>query len=97
VGAPPPPAQQIAAVQNNNVVAESAVTQGKVIAGFTLATLTPGYNLFVHLCHIIAPAMGAVAPNVSPVLAASMLAYFLATGFLSGLFLPSYFMSGRFS
>jgi hypothetical protein len=88
---------QIASVQNNNLVAESAATLGKVIAGFTLAKITPVYNFFVHLCHTIAPALGAVDCSVAPVLAGSMLAYFLATGFLSGLFLPSYFMSGKFS
>jgi hypothetical protein len=99
--APPTPGTvspaQIASVQNNNLVAESAATLGKVIAGFTLAKITPVYNFFVHLCHTIAPALGPVDCSVAPVLAGSMLAYFLATGFLSGLFLPSYFMSGKFS
>jgi hypothetical protein len=40
--------------------------------------------------------LGAQDAAVAQVLAAVIIAYFLATGFLSGLLLPSYFMSDKF-
>jgi hypothetical protein len=48
---------------------------------------------FWNLCHTLGPVLGGVDQSTNYVLASLILAYFLATGFLSGLLLPSYFMS----
>jgi hypothetical protein len=102
VGASDTPSKASAeqAAQNTNhgktLLADSAATLGKVITGFTLAKLDSTNKYFEGLCRGIGPALGAADSSNSHVLAGVIIAYFLATGFLSGLFLPSYFMSDRF-
>lgn len=93
--APPPipPTVAPSTPRAQNLVAESAATLGKVITGFTLAKLTDAIHYFEGLIRFIGPALGCPDVATSPVVAGVLMAYFLATGFLSGLFLPSYFMS----
>ena len=98
--APPPvaTAEAPAAVQSRhekNLVAESAVTLGKVIAGFSLAKIGPALKFFDYACSSIGPALGAHQQNTSNIVAGLIISYFGATGFLSGLFLPSYFMKDQ--
>lgn len=79
--------------REKSLVAESAATLGKVIAGFTLAKFGQITIHYSSLCQTIGPALGIGMPgNTSNVVAGIIMAYFLATGFLSGLLLPSYFM-----
>jgi hypothetical protein len=78
--------------RDKNLVAESAATLGKVIAGFTLAKFDQIITRYWSLCQLIGPALG-IAGNSGNVVAGIIMSYFLATGFLSGLLLPSYFMS----
>jgi hypothetical protein len=82
-------------IQNKekNLVAESAATLGKVLTGFTLAKLGTVSGHFWNLCHTLGPALGGQDSATSHVLASVILTYFLLTGFLSGILLPSYFMS----
>jgi hypothetical protein len=89
-GAMPPGVVTSAHAQN--LVAESAATLGKVIAGFTLARVQGIGDYFSKLAVQIAPALGASDPATAPVLAGVIMVYFLATGFLCGVFLPPYFM-----
>ena len=98
-GSPPKAsAQQVAQTTNHGktLLADSAATLGKVITGFTLAKLDSANKYFEGLCRAVGPALGAADSSNSHVLAGVIIAYFLATGFLSGLFLPSYFMSDQF-
>ncbi len=98
-GSPPTPsAQQVAQPINHGktLLADSAATLGKVITGFTLAKLDSANQYFEGLCRGVGPALGAADSANSHVLAGVIVAYFLATGFLSGLFLPSYFMRDQF-
>jgi hypothetical protein len=89
------PAQQ--AMPQKNLIAESASTLGKVLAGFTLAKAEPLIRHFHYLCNIVGPALGLQnSPDAGFVLAGAIILYFFATGFFSGLLLPSYFMSGKF-
>jgi hypothetical protein len=81
---------------SKNLVADSAATLGKVITGFTLAKLGRVATAFSTLCTTLGPALGGLDSAQSHVLAGVIVAYFLATGFLSGLFLPTYFMSDHF-
>jgi hypothetical protein len=81
-----------APIHAQNLVAESAATLGKVITGFTLAKVEGMSTYFWRLTNLIGPALGSADPATSPVLAGVIIAYFLATGFLCGLFLPPYFM-----
>ena len=76
----------------DNLVVESAATLGKVLTGFTLAQVGPIYRHFLEIARAISHHLsdGVVPPNA--VLAGAILIYFFATGFLSGLFLPNYFM-----
>jgi hypothetical protein len=76
-----------------NLIAESASTLGKVIAGFTLAKSGVLIDHFHHVCNAVAPALG--RPQGDVVLAGAIILYFFATGFFSGLLLPPYFMSGK--
>jgi hypothetical protein len=76
-----------------NLVAESAATLGKVITGFTLAKVQGIDDYFAKLTNQVGPALGASNATTAPVLAGVIIVYFLATGFLCGLFLPPYFMS----
>jgi hypothetical protein len=101
VAAVPPAASTAPTTQvtaKTKLVAESAATLGKVITGFTLADARPIYNEFRHISHAVSPALSCGSADCNPdtnhILAAVMILYFLATGFLSGLFLPSYFMKG---
>jgi hypothetical protein len=80
--------------RDKNLVAESAATMGKLIAGFTLAKLGGVFTHFSNLCVALAPALTDGHSDYGYVLAGVIVAYFLATGFLSGLLLPSYFMRG---
>ena len=84
------------ATPGKNLVADSAATLGKVITGFTLAKLNTVSKSFSTLCNTLGPALGGLDSAQSHVLAGVILAYFLATGFLCGLFLPTYFMSDHF-
>jgi hypothetical protein len=80
-----------------NLIAESASTLGKVIAGFTLAKADPLVHHFHQICNVVGPALGQQhSPDAGVVLAGAIMLYFFATGFFSGLLLPSYFMSGKF-
>jgi hypothetical protein len=89
-------ANQQAPNRDKTLLADSAATLGKVITGFTLAKLSTVSTHFANLCNTIGPVLGAQDAVATQVLAGVILAYFLATGFLSGLLLPSYFMSDRF-
>jgi uncharacterized integral membrane protein len=93
-----PSAQQVSQATNHGktLLADSAATLGKVITGFTLAKLDSANKYFEGLCRGVGPALGAADSSNSHVLAGVIIAYFLATGFLSGLFLPSYFMRDQF-
>jgi hypothetical protein len=85
------------AMPQKNLIAESASTLGKVLAGFTLAKAEPLIRHFHYLCDIVGPALGLQnSPDAGFVLAGAIILYFFATGFFSGLLLPSYFMSGKF-
>jgi hypothetical protein len=99
-GAVPPSERVQQAAQTTNhgktLLADSAATLGKVITGFTLAKLDTANKYFEGMCRGVGPALGAADASNSHVLAGVIIAYFLATGFLSGLFLPSYFMSDQF-
>ncbi len=98
-----PVAPSTAPLHAQNLVAESAATLGKVIAGFTLAKMEGIGRFFWNLTDHIGPSLGAIvtdATKIAPggatpgqVLAGVIIAYFAATGFLCGLFLPPYFMS----
>jgi hypothetical protein len=80
-----------------NLIAESASTLGKVIAGFTLAKADPLVHHFHQICNVVGPALGQQhSPDAGVVLAGAIMLYFFATGFFSGLLLPTYFMSGKF-
>jgi hypothetical protein len=89
-------ANQQAPNRDKTLLADSAATLGKVITGFTLAKLGTVSTEFENLCKTIGPVLGAQDAVAAQVLAGVIVAYFLATGFLSGLLLPSYFMSDRF-
>lgn len=81
------------AIHAQNLVAESAATLGKVITGFTLAKVGGMSDYFGKLTNLIGPALGSSdTAATAPVLAGVIITYFLATGFLCGLFLPPYFM-----
>lgn len=80
-----------------NLIAESASTLGKVIAGFTLAKATPLIRHFHQICDTVGPALCQQSCDGGFVLAGAIILYFFATGFFSGLLLPSYFMSGKFA
>ena len=82
----------VAGKQRDNLVVESAATLGKVLTGFTLAEVGPIYQHFLEIARAISHHLS--SPGVPPnaVLAGAILIYFFATGFLSGLFLPNYFM-----
>src|SRR5579859_617499 len=82
-------------IQNKNLLAESASTLGKLLTGFTLAKAQNVVPWLKGVCTSIDPAF-AQSPHQGKLIASGVLAYFFATGFLSGLFLPSYFMSGKF-
>ena len=89
------PTQQ--AMPQKNLIAESASTLGKVLAGFTLAKAEPLIRHFHNICDAVGPALGLQhSPDAGFVLAGAIILYFFATGFFSGLLLPSYFMSGKF-
>jgi hypothetical protein len=91
--AAPAPSQ---ATPQKNLIAESASTLGKVIAGFTLARADSIATRFHHVCQIVGPALGNQQfAHAEAVLAGSIILYFFATGFFSGLLLPPYFMSGK--
>ena len=89
------PAAQPSAPQRN-LIAESASTLGKVIAGFTLAKVGSLVQQFQRLCDVVAPALGPQGPSGNTVLAGAIIVYFFSVGFFSGLLLPTYFMSGKF-
>lgn len=89
---PPPPPNTPAPAHAQNLVAESAATLGKVITGFTLAKVGGMSDYFGKLTNLIGPALGSSDAATAPVLAGVIITYFLATGFLCGLFLPPYFM-----
>ena len=96
-GAPDPgqgggAAPNAAPAHSQNLVAESAATLGKVITGFTLAKVDTMGGYFGRLVNQIGPALGSSDAGTAPVLAGVIITYFLATGFLCGLFLPPYFM-----
>jgi hypothetical protein len=82
---------------STNLLAESAATLGKVVAGFSLAKIGVIQDQLWNMSTAIAPIVGNGSQQISTIFAESMILYFIATGFLSGLFLPSYFMKGRFS
>ena len=88
--------QGTTSAQDKNLLAESASTLGKIIAGFTLAKSGDLVHYTSRLCHTIAPAFGP-DNSTNHLMALAMLVYFLSTGFLSGLLLPSYFMAGVFA
>jgi hypothetical protein len=92
-----PPGQELPAAPQTtpqkNLIAESASTLGKVIAGFTLAKSGVLVDHFHHVCSAVAPALG--RPQGDLVLAGAIILYFFATGFFCGLLLPPYFMSGK--
>lgn len=92
----PPAATQPPPSHGKNLLADSAATLGKVITGFTLAKMDAAWKHYSSLCTTIGPALGILDPKDSHVLAGVIISYFLATGFLSGLFLPTYFMSDHF-
>jgi hypothetical protein len=83
------PGQEVPAVPQTtpqkNLIAESASTLGKVIAGFTLAKSGVLVDHFHHVCSAVAPALG--RPDGGVVLAGAIILYFFATGFFSGLLL----------
>ena len=82
--------------QDRNLLAEASSTLGKLLTGFTLAKAN-SIKLFAStLCHRIGPAFGP-DDRTNFLMAGAMLVFFLATGFVSGLLLPSYFMSGKFA
>ncbi len=81
--------------RNKNLLAESASTLGKLLTGFTLAKLGDAEVALRRICVDMAPAFS-VDPRIGSIAAAAVAAYFFFTGFLSGLLLPSYFMSGKF-
>jgi hypothetical protein len=87
---PPPPGR------DKTLLADSAATLGKVITGFTLAKLGSAATQYWILCKTIGPVLLPKEDLASYVLAAVVMAYFLATGFFSGLLLPTYFMSDVF-
>jgi hypothetical protein len=82
--------------RDKNLLADSAATLGKVITGFTLAKASQISVHYSNLCQTLGPALGAQELAAANVLAGLIVAYFLATGFLSGLLLPPYFMSDQF-
>jgi hypothetical protein len=84
-----------AVTPRKTLLAESASTLGKVITGFTLARAGDAHTAFHNACGHLAPAFVRNAPT-GELMAGAVLSYFLATGFLSGLFLPTYFMSDKF-
>jgi hypothetical protein len=88
------PTQQ--STPQKNLIAESASTLGKVIAGFTLARAGPLTQHFHLICDAVAPALGRQSAVGNSVLAGAIILYFFGVGFFSGLLLPSYFMSGKF-
>lgn len=81
--------------RDKTLLAESAVTLGKVLAGFTLAKVSDVSRYYWHLCSVIGPLLGAQEQTPPQPLAAVIMAYFLATGFFSGLLLPPYFMGDK--
>jgi|SRR5579859_4543076 len=85
-----------AAAHGKSLVADSAATLGKVIAGFTLAKADTISKHYSSLSSALGPALGGLDASQSHVLAGVIVSYFLATGFLCGLFLPAYFMSDKF-
>jgi hypothetical protein len=88
-----------------NLVAESAATLGKVIAGFGLAKFHDARDGFIALSKGIGPALNVATQTAkqtdasSPfvMVAGSIMIYFFATGFLAGIFLPSYFLGDFFN
>jgi hypothetical protein len=97
---PPTQATGTPPTHEKNLLADSAATLGKVITGFTLAKLGQFSVHYSALCHTIGPSLGvpssgAQATGTDQVVAGLIIAYFLATGFFSGLLLPPYFMSGQ--
>ena len=86
-------AEVSAASSSKTLLAQSSATLGKVLAGFGLAKVGSMSGQFWNLCHTLGPVLGGRDQSTNYVLASLILAYFLATGFLSGLLLPSYFMS----
>jgi hypothetical protein len=93
---PPPQGTAPQATKDKNLIAESASTLGKVIAGFTLARADTMATHFHRVCQIVGPALGNQQfAHADTVLAGSIILYFVATGFFSGLLLPPYFMSGK--
>ena len=93
LGQLPADASALKPVRDKTLLADSAATLGKVITGFTLAKIGTVWGHFAHLCNVIAPALGAQEPAAAGVLTGVILAYFVSTGFLAGLLLPSYFMN----
>lgn len=81
--------------RDKTLLAESAVTLGKVLAGFTLAKISDVSGYYWHLCGVMGPLLGAQEQTPPQALAAVIMAYFLATGFFSGLLLPPYFMGDK--
>jgi hypothetical protein len=82
----------VAGKQRDNLVVESAATLGKVLTGFTLAEVGPIYQHFLEIARAISHHLSSPPVPPNAVLAGAILIYFFATGFLSGLFLPNYFM-----
>lgn len=91
--------------RTQNLVAESAATLGKVIAGFGLAKFHDARDGFIALAKGIGPALDVATQTAkqtdasSPfiMVAGAIMIYFFATGFLAGIFLPSYFLGDFFN
>jgi hypothetical protein len=88
-------AGQPAPNRDKTLLAQSAITLGKVLAGFTLAKISPLLSYFWRACGVIGPLLGASQQTPDQPLAAVIIAYFFATGFFSGLLLPPYFMGDK--
>ena len=89
-------AQQAAAmtgrIAKHSLLAEAAGTLSKLIAGATLVQVGPIFKVFRETSTYISVYLLQDTPPNGATFGGAMLLYFTFLGFLSGLFLPAYFM-----
>jgi len=79
-------------IAKHSLLAEAGSTLSKLIAGATLVQIKPIFDEFKRASEFISVYLLQDAPANGATLGGAVLLYFIFLGFLSGLFLPAYFM-----
>jgi hypothetical protein len=79
-------------IAKHSLLAEAAGTLSKLIAGATLVQVGPIFRVFKQTSAYVSVYLLQDSPANGAAFGGAVLLYFVFLGFLSGLFLPAYFM-----